>query len=151
MVYLARRAFGFGILEIEHNGKEVLALRSVQGEERREPSKLSSLVFEQIEEYACGKRKHFSFPYMLCGTPFQKKVWNAMCAIPYGETRSYGQIAKQIGSPRAARAVGMAANRNPIIIAVPCHRVIGASGALVGYGGGLPMKKALLELERKYR
>ncbi|MBE5038888.1 methylated-DNA--[protein]-cysteine S-methyltransferase [Ructibacterium gallinarum] len=150
MGYLARRAFWFGTLEIEHNGQEVLGIRIVQGEAQPDTSVLSRLVFEQMEEYACGKRKDFSFPYVLRGTPFQQKVWNAICAIPYGKTQSYGQIAEKIGSPRAARAVGMAANRNPIMIAVPCHRVIGADGTLVGYGGGLPMKKALLDLESRH-
>ena len=83
------------------------------------------------------------------GTPFQKKVWNALQNIPYGETRTYKQIAEEIGNPKACRAVGMANNKNPMIIVVPCHRVIGANGKLVGYGGGLEMKRALLDLESK--
>ena len=82
------------------------------------------------------------------GTPFQQAVWNALKEIPYGETRSYGEIARQIGHPRASRAVGQANNRNPLPIVVPCHRVIGASGALTGYAGGLDIKVRLRELER---
>lgn len=83
------------------------------------------------------------------GTPFQKEVWNALLSIPYGETRSYGQIAEQVGNPKACRAVGLANNRNPIAIVIPCHRVIGADGRLVGYGGGLHIKERLLALEQR--
>ena len=100
---------------------------------------------------AAGTRKAFDFPYRLHGTPFQERVWAALREIPYGETRSYKDIAEAIGHPKAFRAVGMANHANPIFIAIPCHRVIGASGSLVGYGGGLEMKKALLELERSNR
>ena len=113
------------------------------------PSKLSDLAFLQLTEYFLGKRKAFAFPIEMQGTDFQKKVWQALCDIPYGETRSYQEIAIAIGNPKACRAVGMANNKNPIAIAVPCHRVIGANGSLVGYAGGLPMKTALLELEKK--
>ena len=104
----------------------------------------------QIEEYLDGKRKKFSLPIAMHGTDFQMDVWQALQSIPYGETRSYGEIAAHIGRPNAARAVGMANNRNPISIIVPCHRVIGHNGALVGYGGGLPLKQYLLELERNF-
>ncbi|MBR0104378.1 MAG: methylated-DNA--[Firmicutes bacterium] len=103
----------------------------------------------QLEEYFEGKRKTFSIPVKLEGTPFQLKVWETLLEIPYGETRTYGEIAKAIGSPKAARAVGMANNKNPVCIIVPCHRVVGAGGALVGYAWGLEMKERLLELERK--
>jgi len=91
----------------------------------------------------------FDFKYDLQGTDFQKKVWHALEQIPYGETRSYKDIATAIGNAKASRAVGMANNRNPITIAVPCHRVIGSSGKLVGYAGGLEMKEKVLELESK--
>ena len=84
----------------------------------------------------------------MAGTPFQRSVWNALRTIPYGETRSYGEIAEQIGSPNAFRAVGLANGHNPIAVIVPCHRVIGANGSLTGFGGGLERKSALLELER---
>jgi methylated-DNA-[protein]-cysteine S-methyltransferase len=102
----------------------------------------------QIEEYLDGKRKKFSLPLAMHGTEFQMDVWKALQTIPYGETRSYKQIAELVNRPKAVRAVGMANHRNPISIIVPCHRVIGHNGNLTGYGGGLPIKKYLLELER---
>lgn len=102
----------------------------------------------QLEEYFAGKRKLFSVPLDMRGTPFQKNVWEALLAIPFGETRSYGQLAKQLGNPQATRAVGAANGRNPLSIIVPCHRVIGASGKLTGFAGGLDAKAHLLSLER---
>jgi len=102
----------------------------------------------QIEEYLEGKRKQFNLPLVMRGTEFQTAVWKALQNIPFGETRSYKEIAAEIGKPKAVRAVGMANNRNPISIIVPCHRVIGHNGSLVGYGGGLPLKQFLLDLER---
>lgn len=110
---------------------------------------LTDLVAAELREYLRGDGREFTFPYKLCGTPFQLAVWNALREIPYGETRSYAQIAAAVGRPRASRAVGAANHRNPIFIAIPCHRVIGADGSLVGYGGGLEMKSYLLELEKK--
>ena len=101
----------------------------------------------QIQEYLAGKRTSFDIPICGKGSEFQKKVWKALCEIPYGETRTYGQIAVAIGNPKAARAVGGACNKNPIMIIVPCHRVIGGNGKLVGFGGGLDMKEKLLTLE----
>ena len=102
---------------------------------------------KQLDEYFNKKRKKFDIPIELDGTAFQKKVWNALLNIPYGETRSYGETAAAIGNSKASRAVGMANNRNPIAIIVPCHRVIGHDGSLTGYGGGLELKQALLDLE----
>ena len=102
----------------------------------------------QIKEYFEGKRKKFKLPLVMHGTEFQLAVWQALQDIPFGETRSYKEIAASIGRPKAVRAVGMANNRNPISIIVPCHRVIGHDGKLVGYGGGLPLKQYLLELEK---
>lgn len=116
-----------------------------------EPNELTERVFRQLDEYFAGTRREFDFPYRLCGTPFQEKVWAALRDIPYGETRSYKDIAETIGHPKAFRAVGMANHANPIFIAIPCHRVIGANRSLVGYGGGLDMKKALLDLEKAHR
>lgn len=116
-----------------------------------EPNELTERVFRQLDEYFAGTRREFDFPYRLCGTPFQEKVWAALRDIPYGETRSYKDIAEAIRHPKAFRAVGMANHANPIFIAIPCHRVIGAGGSLVGYGGGLEMKQALLELEKAHR
>jgi methylated-DNA-[protein]-cysteine S-methyltransferase len=101
----------------------------------------------QLEEYFAGKRKTFDLPLALRGTDFQVSVWKALQTIPYGETRTYGELAALIGNPRACRAVGLANNRNPIVIILPCHRVIGADGSLTGYGGGLPVKQRLLDLE----
>jgi len=108
---------------------------------------LAPYAFE-LDEYFNGKRRDFSFPLDLRGTVFQLASWNALLAIPYGETRSYADIARAIGHPQAYRAVGMSNNRNPIAIVVPCHRVIASSGSLCGYGGGLELKRKLLELER---
>lgn len=105
----------------------------------------------QLKSYFEGKRKIFDLPLAPQGTAFQKEVWAALLTIPYGETRSYGQIASQIGRPSASRAVGMANHRNPISILIPCHRVIGAKGDLVGYGGGLELKERLLNLEKGIR
>ncbi len=109
---------------------------------------LTDQVYSELTEFFEGRRKTFTFPYILKGTDFQKKVWQALCEIPYGETRSYKEVAAAVGNDKASRAVGLANNRNPIIVAVPCHRVIGADGKLVGYGGGLDMKVKLLEVER---
>jgi len=105
----------------------------------------------QLNEYFSGKRKTFSIPLTPKGTPFQQRVWQALQTIPYGQTLSYGQIAKAIGKPTAARAVGAANGQNPISIIVPCHRVIGSNGKLVGYGGGLSIKDALLVHESKHQ
>jgi len=104
---------------------------------------------EQLEAYFAGERREFDLELEPVGTNFQRRVWEALLTIPYGETRSYGQIAEQIGSPGASRAVGLANGHNPIGIIVPCHRVIGANGSLTGYGGGMDRKRALLELERQ--
>lgn len=105
-------------------------------------------VQAQLGAYFQGQREVFDLPLNPKGTDFQKKVWLALQQIPYGETASYGEIARAVGTPKGARAVGMANNRNPISIVVPCHRVIGADGKLVGYGGGLEKKIFLLGLEK---
>lgn len=101
----------------------------------------------QVDAYFAGKLREFDLPLAPSGTEFMKKVWQLLCQIPYGETRTYGQIAAQAGNPKAARAVGSANHNNPIPIIVPCHRVIGTNGKLVGFGGGLDMKRQLLMLE----
>ena len=101
----------------------------------------------QLNDYFAGKREKFSLTFDFVGTEFQKDVWTALATIPFGETRSYAQIAAQVGRPKAVRAVGAANGKNPISIIVPCHRVIGSNGSLTGYGGGLPTKRALLDLE----
>lgn len=106
---------------------------------------------QELQEYFGGKRTAFTFAMNAEGTSFQKSVWNALLTIPFGETKSYGEIAKAVGNPKSSRAVGMACNKNPIMIAVPCHRVLGAGGAMTGYAGGVPVKEALLDLEQKSR
>jgi methylated-DNA-[protein]-cysteine S-methyltransferase len=102
----------------------------------------------QLTSYFAGKLRAFDIPLAPQGTPFQQQVWRALCDIPYGTTTSYAELARRIGKPNAVRAVGLANGSNPISIIIPCHRVIGSNGSLTGYGGGLPIKKALLELER---
>ena len=102
----------------------------------------------QLDEYFAGERREFSLELAAEGTAFQRQVWQALCGIPFGQTASYGEIARQIGNPNAVRAVGLANGRNPISVIVPCHRVIGADGSLTGYGGGLERKRFLLALEK---
>ncbi len=108
-------------------------------------------VRRELDEYFAGRLRAFSTPLAFEGTPFQHEVWTELCRIPYGETISYGELARRIRKPDAVRAVGAANGANPIAIIVPCHRVIGADGSLTGFGGGLPVKKALLALERGER
>jgi methylated-DNA-[protein]-cysteine S-methyltransferase len=105
-------------------------------------------AIKQLEEYFTKKRKTFDLPLDIKGTEFQKKVWNALLKIPYGQTKSYKEIAKTVGNEKASRAVGMANNRNKLPILIPCHRVIGTDGKLVGFGSGLEIKKILLDLEK---
>ena len=105
-------------------------------------------AIRQLEAYFSGERREFDLPLLPQGTPFQLRVWAQLREIPYGETISYGELATRLGNPKASRAVGMANGRNPLPIVVPCHRVIGSSGKLTGFGGGLPTKAALLGLER---
>jgi methylated-DNA-[protein]-cysteine S-methyltransferase len=109
------------------------------------------VYIDQLSEYFAGKRKDFDLPLDLNGTPFQLSVWRALLNIPYGETRTYGEIARSLGKPQAARAVGMANHDNPVAVVVPCHRVVGHDGSLTGYAGGLHLKRALLALERQGR
>jgi methylated-DNA-[protein]-cysteine S-methyltransferase len=103
----------------------------------------------QLRSYFAGEREEFDLPLAPEGTPFQQEVWRQLCEIPYGETISYGELARRMGNPRASRAVGLANGSNPIPIVIPCHRVIGSNGKLTGYGGGLPIKEKLLALERR--
>jgi len=114
-------------------------------------TKLLKEADRQLREYFSGQRKEFALPLLLRGTDFQKKVWQALCRIPFGQTVSYQEIAEWVGSPKACRAVGQANHCNPISIVVPCHRVIGKSGDLTGYGGGMAMKEYLLALEKRER
>lgn len=144
-----------GRIGIEENGIAITKLdfinKDVQEEilEKNETDLLKRAINE-LNDYLDGKRSSFDLQLEPNGTEFQKKVWNALKEIPYGETRSYGEIAKAIGNEKASRAVGMANNKNPIAIIIPCHRVIGANGKLVGYAGGLDIKEKLLQLEKDY-
>ncbi len=150
MTQYAYYPFAFGVLKIGYAGEAVVSLdRTAQPGGDHSPCPVTDTAFAQISEYLAGARKRFDFPYTLTGTPFQQRVWRALCDIPYGKTCSYKQIAQAIGSPNACRAVGMANHRNPMMIVVPCHRVVGASGNLTGYAGGLAMKSALLALEQR--
>ncbi len=132
------------IIEININEK----IEEVENEIIEKDTKLLQETANQLKEYLLGKRKQFTIPLNPKGTPFMKKVWTALCEIPYGKTVTYGEIAKKIGKPKASRAVGMANHKNPIPIIIPCHRVIGSNGKLVGYALGLPIKKFLLDLEK---
>ncbi len=118
-----------------------------QGIELTESDEHNLRLISQLDAYFGGKLREFTIPLDLRGTPFQHQVWDLLCGIPYGETRSYGQIAESLGRPKATRAVGRAIGTNPVSIVVPCHRVIGSNGTLTGYGGGLDRKAALLKLE----
>lgn len=122
------------------------ALLGIRVAKQREP--LHDVVESQLAEYFSGTRKEFNFPLTLIGTDFQKRVWTELLAIPFGQTRSYGDLARALRDPDCVRAVGMANGANRLAIVVPCHRVIGADGSLTGYGGGLWRKKRLLELEQ---
>lgn len=113
-----------------------------------EETKLIKEAATQLKEYFEGKRKQFDIRLNPKGTPFQKQVWDALLKIPYGETRSYKEIAEAVGNKKACRAVGMANHNNPIMCIIPCHRVIGSDGSLTGYGGGLDLKEKLLSLEK---
>lgn len=142
-----------GLLGIKENGTDITEIyfgkdKISNNIELKETLLIKKTIY-QLEEYFEGKRKSFDLPFEPKGTEFQKSVWNELLKIPYGETCSYGEIAKRIGNPKASRAIGMANNRNPISIIIPCHRVIGASGKLVGYGGGIDIKEKLLNLEKE--
>ena len=113
-------------------------------------TELLSMATIQLDEYFQGKRTTFSLPFKLTGTPFQLAVWKELQNIPYGQTTSYKEIAQKINKPKACRAVGMANNKNPLPIIIPCHRVIGSNGKLIGYAGGLKLKNYLLKLEQSH-
>ena len=134
-----------GQQSIRPNPRDLRAEKS--GFRFEESPRLLRPYLRELEEYFAGKRREFTFPLDLRGTDFQRACWRALLDIPYGETRTYADIARAVGRAQAFRAVGMANNRNPIAIVVPCHRVIASDGTLCGYGGGLEVKRKLLELE----
>jgi methylated-DNA-[protein]-cysteine S-methyltransferase len=159
-LFLAASSLGLVALEfdarlpgqqsIRSNPRDV---RAENGSEKRQALRIEESASalrayaQQLEEYFAGKRRAFTFALDLRGTEFQRACWQALLAIPYGETRSYADIARAVGRPQGFRAVGMANHRNPVAIVVPCHRVIASNGTLCGYGGGLDVKRQLLELE----
>lgn len=144
------RKTAFGVIGVEEAGGAVTQVTFGDGAEVSVAGGATPLIreaFRQLEAYFRGDLRVFSLPLAPAGTPFQRRVWEVLLTIPYGETASYGDVAAAAGNVKAARAVGMANNRNPVAIVIPCHRVIGADGRLVGYGGGLELKRRLLELE----
>ncbi len=153
MNYFTDYASPVGTLRIVENGRGITAIkylknfRILPADACEKETPLLKQAITELKAYFAGQRRHFDLPLDEQGTDFQKRVWAALREIPYGQTRSYKQIAEAAGSPHGYRATGMANNRNPISIVTPCHRVIGANGMLTGYGGGLDIKKKLLELE----
>ena len=149
MIYQYSYETKLGSVTIVEEDGALLAItthRTYEGIKQETP--LINEAYRQLSEYLLGERKRFDLPLNPQGTVFQLQVWKSLCDIPYGETRSYKQIAEAIGNPKAVRAVGMANNRNPLLIVVPCHRVIGANGKLVGYAAGIEKKEFLLKLEK---
>ena len=157
--YIYETTIGKILIAEDEQGITELALTTeLEDEDKKEQFNLEYLLMEtelikeaakQVTEYLKGTRKEFTVKLNPKGTEFQRKVWEALCAIPYGETRSYKQIAEAVGNANASRAIGMANHNNPIMCIIPCHRVIGANGSLVGYAGGLPVKEHLLNLEKQ--
>ena len=149
MIYQYSYETKLGSVTIVEEDGALLAItthRTYEGIKQETP--LINEAYRQLSEYLLGERKRFDLPLNPQGTVFQQQVWKSLCDIPYGETRSYKQIAEAIGNPKAVRAVGMANNRNPLLIVVPCHRVIGANRKLVGYAAGIEKKEFLLKLEK---
>ena len=149
-IYYSRIDSPVGPLLLAVSERGLVALefgRGKIGESWVEAAERTAPYASQLDEYFAGKRRAFDIPLDLRGTEFQNRCWQELLKIPYGETRSYADIARGIGKPSAVRAVGLANGQNPIAIIVPCHRVIGSDGSLTGYGGGLEVKRRLLELE----
>jgi len=142
---------GLLLLEADEEGLQRVAFaegKGKVGQAIRLPALQDAVT--QLKAYFAGDLRHFDLPLKLAGTPFQLAVWRALQDIPYGETTSYGELARRVGTPKGSRAVGLANGANPIAIVVPCHRVIGSNGKLTGYGGGLDNKQTLLALERQH-
>lgn len=138
-----------GSLEITATNEAIVGVKPTDHAENTVVNDLAIRCKDELEEYFARKRKSFDLPLKEEGTDFQKQVWKRLKHIPYGETKTYGEIAKMMGKPKASRAIGMANHHNPILILVPCHRVIGADGSLTGYAAGIKAKKYLLEFEKK--
>ena len=140
----------FGFFRIVEEEDAVVAIDVVkERQEEERPSEVTDWAARELHEYLEGERRAFTFPYRLVGTQFRLQVWKELEKVPYGETTTYKRLAEAIGRPGAYHAVGGAVGANPLSICVPCHRVIGTNGSLTGYAWGLPMKEALLELERR--
>ncbi|WP_415911981.1 methylated-DNA--[protein]-cysteine S-methyltransferase [Neptuniibacter sp. QD37_11] len=151
-MYAAIMNTALGSLLIKANNSAITSIHFLQDNETVPEllgNALTNQCVSELSEYFAGKRVRFDVPLAPDGTKFQQSVWNALNEIPYGKTCSYGEVAKKIGNPKAARAIGMANNRNPIPIIIPCHRVLGSNGNLTGYAGGLENKSYLLNLETK--
>ena len=139
-----------GKIKIIEEDNKVVEIRFVKDEKNYNPkTEVLKLAKKELEEYFCGKRKNFTFPFKVNGSEFALKVYKALMEIPYGEICSYKDIARKIGNENSQRAVGGANNRNKLPIIIPCHRVIGSDGKLIGYAGEIEIKQKLLELERK--
>ncbi|ERT59497.1 methylated-DNA--[protein]-cysteine S-methyltransferase [Peptoniphilus sp. BV3C26] len=137
-------------IEIGYEKDFIKSIKLLDGiSHKDEKSKISDKCFKELEEYFKGKRKKFTVKFKAHGTEFQEKCWKELLKIPYGQTKTYGQIAEEIKNPKAARAVGNANNKNPLWIIIPCHRVLGKNGSLTGYAGGLKIKEKLLKLEKE--
>ena len=143
-VYMTKYSY----IKIGFIDDKVVLIKRVDSLESSEKTEFSDFVINEINEYFAGKRKEFTFKYEISGTEFQKKVYNTLLNIKYGEVKSYQDIAIEIGNINASRAVGNANNKNPLLFVVPCHRVIGKKGSLVGYASGIELKQSLLEMER---
>jgi len=144
---LASSKKGVVCVKTEDRSEISLSRWKREGMELKEDDGPNLGLTSQLDAYFAGKLRDFTVPLDLRGTSFQREVWDLLCGIPWGETRSYGEIAQALGRPRAARAVGRAVGTNPVSIVVPCHRIVGSDGSLTGYGGGLDRKTALLKLE----
>lgn len=150
MKYFFNYDFPIGRLTIVDDGHGICGIHFHEEQQNAGTKKetiYTRMAAYQLTEYFSGDRTQFDLPLSFHGTEFQQKVWRALCKIPYGETRTYKEVAESIGSPKGCRAVGMANNQNPMVIVVPCHRVVGKNGSLTGYAGGLELKEYLLELE----
>ena len=147
MIQFASYDSPFGPLEIGYDENCIVSIRSCEQKNAHSPSSVSDAAYEQLQEYFGKRRTAFDLPIKPQGTPFQQSVWKCLLDIPYGEVRTYKQIAATIGNLKACRAVGQAINKNPLWIVIPCHRVVGSDRSLTGYAGGLHMKQTLLNLE----
>ena len=150
MKYFSYYNSPIGILEIVADDKFILAIDFVKIQKSNNNNALTKKCVVELREYFAGKRKIFSVPYKFSGSDFQNKVYELLVKIPYGAIISYGDLAKMLGQPQAARAIGQAVNKNKIAIIVPCHRVLGSAGELVGYASGIWRKKRLLDLEKAF-